>query len=86
MASFKTSAAAQLVSRAAGTVGTFQTPTVLRTQTELLPLFFMAEMVAEARLACITLGTPNVHIPRPVCRPPQTGLVLCRPVYLSNLR
>ena len=56
MASFKTSAAAQLVSRAAGTVGTFQTPTVLRTQTELLPLFFMAEMVAEARLACITLG------------------------------
>ena len=57
MASPKTSAAAaQLVSRAAGTVGTFQTPTVLRTQTELLPLFFMAEMVAEARLACITLG------------------------------
>ena len=54
MASFKTSAAAAaLLSRAAGP---FQTPTVLRTQTELLPLFFMAEMVAEARLACITLG------------------------------
>ena len=34
----------------------WRTPTVLRTQTELLPLFFMAEMVAEARLACITLG------------------------------
>ena len=57
MASFKTSAAAAaLFSRAAVTVGTFQTSTVLRTQTELLPLFFMAEMVAEARLACITLG------------------------------
>ena len=31
-------------------------PTVLRTQTELPPPFSMAEMVAEARLACTTLG------------------------------